>query len=300
MSAAIGTLSRFAIGPANPVTLPLQFERETFARQDEPVDGNALRGTFGHSIEVIQDGIQRVAGTVDFIPQALEWSYLLPWIMGGTPTGPVSGVTTYPFSDAALPLNFVTIDRKAQVFTYAGVAVDRATFRASRGTTLTVSLDLVGQTETPASSGTFPALTLDVTTHPLLFTQLVLSINSTSVQCFDFELTINHHIDRDRFLNTLNLTAVNQLDRTCEFRTNLPYGDQVALYTAMSAGPGAVAMSATFTNGGSVLTMSSPAVSVPKKTPTVPGRQEIRLPWGGMLAKSGSTNELTIGLNPGP
>ena len=298
MTAAIGTLAKAGIGATSSVDKPLQFESESFSRKDEAYNGNALRGTFSSSIELVRDGIQRIDGVISLIPTAVELSTVLAWILAGTPTG--SGTVTYPLADTALPTKYLSIDRVAQVFNYTGVAVDKATFSAARGTNLKLDLDLVGQTETAASAGTFPVLTLDVTTLPFVLTDAALTIGGTSVQAFDVKLEINNHIDRDRYLFSKTLSAINRLDREINFSCNLPYGDYVAIYTAMTAGPTAVPVVLTFTVGGSVLTFTMPAVSVPKRTPNVPGRSEIILPWGGRALKSGSTFELTTTLNNGP
>ena len=152
MAASLGVLGQFGIGTANPVTQRLNYESEDFTRKDEVINGNGLRGTREEDAELMRDSIQRINGPVSLIPTAVEWSYLLAWILGGTPSG-----NSYGLGDT-LSTRYVTVDRRVKVFTYAGVGVDKATFKASRGTPLKLDLELIGLTSTPGNSGTFPAI----------------------------------------------------------------------------------------------------------------------------------------------
>lgn len=298
MTAAIGSLAKLGIGSASPVTQALNFEKESFIEQDEVYNGNALRGSLSNDIGLMRDGIKRVSGSIGLQPTSLEWTYLLQWILGGTPTG--SPTVTYPLADGAPVTKYLTIDRRQKVFTYAGVAVEKASIRATRGTCLTCDLDCVGQTSSTGAAGSFPAISLDVSTEPLVFTDLTLSIGGTTVAAFDFNLEIENRIDRDRFLNSLTLTAINKLERTIKFSTRLPYGDYQAIQAAMTAGPTIVAVVATFTNGGASMVFTMPAISAPLKEPSVPGREEITFDFAGTAKRTSGSLELVTTLNPGP
>lgn len=299
MPASIGTFGKFGIGAASPVTQRLQYANESLLREDEVIDGNGIRGTRSSDIEMVSDSIIRVRGPVNLIPTAVELAAVLEWIMGGTPTG--TPTVTYPLADT-IPTKFVTIDRKAKVFTYTGVGVKKATFRAAKGTNLTLQLDLVGMTASaPANAGTFPNLTLDKTTKPWVFHQLILDVDGTAnVSCASFELSVDNMIDEERFFNSQTLTAVNALDRVVMFSTAVPYGDYTALHAAMNAGSGGLSATAVFTCNGQVLTFSLPAVAIPWKDPETPGRVELMLPLAGRAYRSGTTDELSITLNPTP
>ena len=297
MAASIGTLGQLGIGDADPVTQRLNYVTEDFTRKDEVIDGNGIRGTRSQDSELVMDGIQRINGPVNLIPTALEMSYLLQWIMGGTPTG--TGTVTYPLADT-IQTKYLTVDRRQKVFTYAGVGVNMATFRASRGTPLSVELGLIGQTESVGNSGTFPVLTLDVSTKPFVFHNLVLSVESTTVSCAEFMLSVNNMIDADRFFNSQTLTAVNALDREIRFGTSLPYGDYEAIRAAMNAGAGGLSVVATFTVGNTALAFSLPAVAVPMRAPGTPGRVEIMLPVEGRAYRLAGARELVTTLDSTP
>jgi hypothetical protein len=111
------------------------------------------------------------------------------------------------------------------------------------------------------------------------------------------DITIDNAIDRDRFFNSQTATALPPMDRHVTMELSAPYGDASALYGMGAAGAAVVA---TFTNGGAVLTMTAGRVAFPRKSPGVPGRQEIMLPLHGTAYKSGSTAELVTTLAVGP
>ena len=155
-------------------------------------------------------------------------------------------------------------------------------------------MDVVGIDEAVNAAGSFPNLTLDTTTKPFLFYDLALTIGATQQYwCQEFELSIANAIDRNRFFNSPVLTALNPTDRQIRFRTKVPYGAASALYGAGSSG---VALSAVFTYGGQILSITAGTLVFPRKKLTVPGRQEILVPIEGFLMKSGGTYELTTTL----
>jgi hypothetical protein len=297
MSASIGTLGALAIGLADPVDKRLNYESEDFTRKDEVIDGNGIRGTRSSDIELNRDSLQRIDGPVSLIPTALELTYLLEWILGAAAVGNV-----YALADT-IATRFMQVDRKIKVFKYAGVGVNKATFKASRGTALKLELDLVGQSSTPAAAGSFPAIALDVSTKPFIFSDLVITVGGTTVSTTDFELEIDNKIDKDRYFNSLNLTAVNALDREIRLKTSLPYGDFESVRAAMNAGANGLGVNATFTNGGTSILFALPAVAVPMHEPGTPGRSEIMLPVEGRAFRLGGaagTKELTVTLDSTP
>lgn len=249
-----------------------------------------MRGTRSHSVERNLESIKRVGGQLVMQPNVVELGLLLPWIFGAAGSG--AGTVTYALADT-IPTRYVHIDRVAKVFEYAGVGVDSATFRASQGEPLELELDCIGQTETVDNAGTFPALSIDLTTRPWMFHNLVLSIAGTTYNTRDFTCTVNNHIDRERFFNSQTLTAVNAMDRDITISATLPYGDATAVYTSGMAA-GGVAAVATFTNVDSdVLTLTFVKVAAPSLSPVVEGpRSEVMLRWQGSAFKSSTTEPL--------
>lgn len=291
MTAAIGTLGKLGIGSSAPVTTWLDFQSEDVKKRQEIFNGNGVRGTRSHSVERTRPSLAYVGGVIELIPNAVELAAVLEWILGGTPSG-----TTYPLADT-LPSRVIAVDRVTKVFSYTGCKIDKATFSCSQGEALSVSLDVVGIAESIGNAGTFPALIIDVTTGPFMFSDCVITVGGTAVTPKDISISISNFIDRERFFNSLTLASVETLDREIAFSCNLPYGDQSALYGSGSTGAEVVC---TFTNGNTSLVMTMVKVVFPDESPNIPGRQEIMFPITGRAYKSGTTLELVTVLDSVP
>lgn len=173
MGADYGVLAKLGIDTANPVTARFDFMSEGMLAKSTMEYGGGLRGTRSRDVSRVREGPRRIAGPITLQPDAVELALLLPWILGGTPTG---GPTfTYPVANA-LPSRYVTLDRIIDVYTYNSVFVNKATFSASEGRMLQVVLDLVGVDETIGAAGTFPAISIDVANTPWLFEDAVISV----------------------------------------------------------------------------------------------------------------------------
>lgn len=291
MAPIYGFQAQLGIDTASTVTKRFDFQSESLACDEEFIDTNGLRGTRAHAVERLRQGNRRVGGQIRLQPTAVELANILEWILGGTKSG-----TTYPLADA-LTDRYVVVDRGSKVFSYNGVVVDKCTIRGAQGEPLDVTLDVVGKDETVGNSGTFPSLTLDTTTGPFIFTDLAFSINATTVQAKEVEIVIDNKVDKDRFFNSQTATALYAMDRVITLKTSLPYGDANALY---NTGVGGVATTATFTNGATSLLFDFAKVAFPRKSPTVPGREEVMLPLEGTAYKSGTTLELVTTLDSTP
>jgi len=298
MSASIGTYGKLGIGAANPVDKRLRYKDEDFIAKLGLIDGNEINGQLDRQIELVRDGEIRVAGPINLVPNAVEISYLLQWILGGTPTG--TPLVTYPLTQTNnLPEKFVTIDRVIKVFTYSGVKVNRATFRAVQGGPLELSLDLIGKTLVgEGAAGSFPNITLDLSNGPFVMRDLTMTVAGTTVTPKEFTLTVDNVLNPDRFFNSQTLVSIDQQDRRISFETSLPYGDFQALKAGFTSAGTAVV--ATFTNAGAVLGFSLVKVAIPYTDPGTPGRSEIMLAVSGDAMASGTTPSLVTTLNPGP
>ncbi len=246
-------------------------------------------GTYGATSLLITLDLQATATYTDTNAVSLK-----------TGTVPVSntaasGTITFPLAET-IPSRFVTLDKIQDVYT-SECGVDSWSLRGSQGQPLSLSLNLVGKDHTAGGASTFPVLNQDFTTKPYIFTDLILTVNSTPYSCRDFTITGNNFVDRNRFFNSTTLTALNAMDRAFSISTTLPWGDASALYGAAAGG---LSMSAVFTDGGSILTFSSSILQFPKQTPTMPNRSEIMYPIRAILKRTGSTAELTCTQATGP
>ncbi|MDB5312657.1 MAG: hypothetical protein JWO38_6859 [Gemmataceae bacterium] len=295
MAAAITTLGRLGIDSSNPVTQRFDFNYFDLGVQVDLKDMNGTRGKYSKDSNRVRTNLTHVAPRVRCQPTSLELSRLLQWILGGTPSG--TPTVTYPLGNTTVQ-RYVAFDPNGgNLWTLTGVAVDEARFKAAQGEPLDLDLSLVGQTY--AVSGSFPAIALDVSTQPFLFVDAVLVVGGTTVQSKDFELAVANGIDRNRFFNSGTLTATNKLTRKITCHVTIPYGDYSTLFNTGSGS--SVSVTATFTNGGAVLTFNLGGVRFKPKNPQSEFNQEVMLPLEGeAFSADGTTEVLITTLNPGP
>lgn len=290
MAAAITTLGKLGLGATaeeSPVTRRIDFREFDLGIERELADMNGTRGKYDKDDDRVRPNRIRVAPRLVCQPTATELTYLLPWILDGTPSG-----TSYPLGNTTA-LRSVAFDPNAgNLWTLPNVAVDEASLRCSEGGPLDVSLNLVGRTY--AISGSFPALSLDVATQPFLMTDCALTIGGTTTQFAEFGLTIRKNLDKDRFFNSTTLTAQNKLKREIVWSVGVPFGDNTSQFaTGESAAPTVVA---TFTNGVYVLTLTS-SVRFKPKSPSSPFQKEAMLTHEGeAYSPDGTTTSLAVTL----
>lgn len=292
MAAAMGNLSQFAIGASDPVSQRLDARNVSIAAIQEMPDFSGMRGTRSRGSERVRESIKRCNGSAEFVPTAVELSYLLPWILGGTVSG-----TTYPLGDS-MPERYVTVDRVHKVHTYNGVKVDKGTFSAKSGDALHCQVDMVGKDETQANAGTFPSLTLDSTTKPFMLHDLSLTVDGNTVYSDGIMVAIDNKLNKDRFLNSITLTEVTSTDRLVNVQLTIPYGDSGSIYPTTAAG---VPVVMTFTNGTVSVAFTFAKVVFKREAPTIRGRNdEIMLVLNGEAKKSGSDLEVVVTLDSTP
>lgn len=267
---ALGVLSKFSIGNANPTDKPLDFESNTLSRRSGFLDPQGLRGTVAHAANRVRENSRVVAGDVLLAaPTAVEHSYVLPYVLGGTPVG-----TSYPMAET-LPAFVAQRKVGGSRFTYTGCRMNRATYSARKGTALQVALNIlgVGISKDPDSGGTaFPALTLDNTTGFFQFEDLVCTINGTTIDILSWQFTFDNVVLM-RAANSVTPTVVYRTDRIVSARIEVPWGDDETLYDLAVGG---VTLSSVFTNGGTSLSFVCPKFQVPAQDPDTAGRDEHR------------------------
>lgn len=284
MAAAQGSQSKFGIGTTSTVDQPYDYKSESIACNEDFYDPDGIIGSRERLSERVRQNIRHIGGSVTLEPNSIELANLLPWILGAVASG-----QTFNLSDT-LPSRYISIDRVTKVFTYAGCVVNRATFSASEGGPLTVSLDVIGTDETVANAGTFPSLTISTAAGPYMLSDLAITVGGSSYNFREFSITIDNMLET-RFLNSLTATAITPRDRLVSVGLRGPYGDQSALYGLAVAG---VAVVATFTNSTLSTVFTMPAVQFPRRSPTVGGKSEIYLPLQGVARKLSSTASLTV------
>jgi hypothetical protein len=293
--AALSKLARLglsAIGATSPVNLGVQFQRLHTGAEEQVLDTarDVNFGSLTHSLSRAVENLRRAQPSMTLKPNVgeLKDSGLLQWCMGGAPTGTTT--ITYPLAAARLLRN-VGIDDTARYTEIQNAAVDVATFHAQSGGELYLDLDVVGTDFTNA--GSLPALT-QPTGPPFLMGQLALNVGGTTpVYVESFRLTLNNHIDRNRYFNSFALPDVIKTDRTVEIEIPMPLGTHFALWNA-GAGSAGVSVTATFTSAaGKVLVFSMPSVRSGDSPYDLDVPREVIVPWRGMALSDTADAELS-------
>lgn len=283
---SVGTLSRFGADNVNPVAKAFEYKTFTLGKHNTVISTDGIRGTRSHPVERTRAGTYTVSGQIGFEPGPADLDTWLNWITGGTKQGDNS----FPIQET-VPNFFVTIDRIAQMHTFAGCAIDKAVFHATQGSTLMMTCDIEGKTETLGPVAGFSSL-LPSLAPPYVLMDAVLTYGGTAYQFREVEVSFENSLKKDRFMNQISRTDLPALDRHIGVSLSLPYTtDQIALYD-QNVTQGNVVV--TFTNGIYTLTFTLPAVQFPTEPPEMPGREEILLPLRGTARKTGGTPEITI------
>lgn len=289
MAEKVGTLDRLFISEDDSSYTELEFlPNPSLGFQEDILNMNGLRGTLDPVSARSRKGIGQVVGNISFAPNAAELDILLKWITGSAK----SGNNFTPASSAAA--RYLRAARDGDYDLYTGVYVQQATFSCSEGSPLTVSLSLVGKTETTGSSlpGTLTAI--DDTEGPYVMYDCVLSVASTAYPFRQFTLNYGNNLDV-RHNNSSTPNTITLTDRQVGVSLALPHGDASALYNPALAG---VAVVATFTHGvqtGKSLTITLPKVQAPREPKPFGQRgQASTLTWNGISRYDGSNPVVTF------
>lgn len=283
---SVGTLSAFGASLTTPVNAKYEYKSFTLGKHNTVLSTDGIRGTRAHPVERTRAGTYTIGGNITFEPGPTDLDFWLNVITGGTKDG------SNNFSPAeTLPYFSIGIDRIAQMHTYNGCVIDKATFKASQGSLLELALDIEGKTEVLGAIAGFSALA-PTTQAPYVLMDAVLTYGGTTYQFREVELVYDNAVKKDRFMNSISRTDIPALDRIISLTLSLPYTtDTTGLYD-QNVTSGNVVI--TFTNGALNFTITCPAVQFPTEPPETPGRDEILLPLRGIARKTGSTAECTL------
>jgi hypothetical protein len=295
MAGSVTALARLGIGTSDPVDTALQFRDFDPGVRRELRDTNSTRGTFFKDGNRIRENRRVVAPRFSSEPTAPEWAVLLPWIMSGTPTG--AGTLTFPWADTVASRNLHFKPIAGEEWFLGSVGINTATLRAASGEPLSVDLDMLGITHNDAHA-TLPALSYDQTLQPYILSDLSLTVGGIARKCREFSLVVNCGLDAGRYLNSLELTALQKLSASFVLTVDVPSGDNAALW---KLGVSATAFVATFTNPqtSAVLTISAADVRFPGISPAHPFQGEGFLRIQAEACRVGAGQPLTITQNPG-
>lgn len=291
MSDKVGVFDRLAYAASGVTTATAEFEfaeGSELGLQESFIDTNQLRGTRSHSSERVRRGTRRVDGTINMAPTPVELTTLLPLILGGTPSA-----GSYPLGESLTLFNLFAV-RDGTVYTYQDCVVDSATFTASEGGPMQLSLSVIGKDE--VQSGSMGAVSVDLTTQPFTLMDTTVTVAGVTRQVTSVEISIRNMVQA-LWRNSLTITQLKATDREISISLPASQGTDSDLYGSALGG---VAVVVTFTNGGTSLSFSATKVQAPKQPLPWGERGILNLPWRGVARKDGSTLELTTTLDATP
>lgn len=296
MAGSITALSKLGIGSSTTVTDRLAFADFSPGVTVSLLDTNATLGQFSKDGNRVVTNQKEVFPRLSMEPTAIEWSKILEWIMGGTPTG--SGTVTYPLGNAT-PERYVHWNpNAAESYLLTGVAVDTATIRGATGTAVSVDLELVGR-QYDAAPASFPAIDLDKTSRPFILSHMVITAGGVTKKPRGFTMTVRNMIDRTRFLNSDELTVTQKLGRQITLSCEVPSGDNSGFWDDGLTGATWVA---TFTNpiSSAAMVFSLTDIRYPARAAEHPrGGEGFLTIEGEAYMASGGTEALVTTLNLG-
>lgn len=307
---AVSTLGRLYISLSSNgsyLTAPdesYEFLSETVSAHKTIIDTNGLSGTRSHKKERTRAGNYTVSGGLEFNPTPVDLRKWLPRILGTAESGAGTSGSPYIYAVAeTLPYWYYTADRVTKVFHYDGCKVDTATFSASEGELLKLSLGIEGLTETVAAAASVSSpATLDITSHPFRFVEGVFTMVSGARPVKSFSLNVNNGLDKGRFNNTITRSALPELDRTVTFEAMTPYtpgtttSGETDLYDQTNDGTTATLVFTSTVDSNNILTFTLATLQVEAESPVQNARGETMLSIRGTARMSSSTKEIVAQL----
>lgn len=286
--ATVGTLTRCCFGTVNPPTIAFEYKQFGLKLHQEILSTDGIRGTHNHPSERTRLGKRICSGPIDLQPGPADIDTIMPLVTGSTK----NGSNQFPLAETLLPF-FAIVDRITNVYTYIGCEVDKCVIHAAEGEPISMQLQVEALDEQEGASGSFPAGASYNLQSPYVWYDGVLSIGGTQYQFKECTITIDNHLGKSRFMNSVTRTDLPFLDRIIECEIRMPSTtDQSALLSY--PGVTAESFSLTLTQGSSSLVLSSSAYQIEPQSPDTPGREEVLLPLRGQFRSLGGTLPLTI------
>jgi hypothetical protein len=284
MGISAGVAAQLGWADSGTADKAFSFISESLRKTGVNIGDDGIRGTRSEASERIRASNFTIAGSISMQPNPAELVDILKWC------GLSAAGTTYTLTEAVTSRD-VTVDRVAKVFTYAGCYVNRATFSSSEGSPLSVTLDLVGKTETVANAATFPSLSFSAAA-PFMHTDGTFSLVSSSRTPKSSVITIDNMLIA-AFNNSQSAGFITTGGRRVSAEFTLPYSSaETDLYAQAVAGSAATI---TYAVGGYSLAFALASLQCPDNAPVVTNKNgEIVLQVAGIARTVSTTKELIV------
>lgn len=315
--------------PFNPSSAQcLEFQSESLQQQTSLFYNDGIRGTRSRARERVRKATKTVSGSISMTPSKTELRTLLPWILGTNETGTGTSGDPYLYAQSETMQEFQILTSRSQaqlgvhtdeIFLYEGCRVSRATFSASAGGALQLTLDIEAETEktfadegiTTGFDGSTNVITGGATDSPtsvpdtntmFMFYDTGhangnLTLANADRECFDWSLSIDNVLDTGRYMNSLTRTNIPSLDRIVSMTATVPFtAAEDELYdmdvnsTSPDTNTNLVKFYAELGTNDDVLQFTLGTWNIESRSPTTNGKGEIVLSLsGGIYRKNTST-----------
>lgn len=278
-----------------------QFEyiSESLVQTQTRFHSDGIRGTRSKREERCRVTQEAIGGTITFHPTPDELAVLLPLITG---SGGAAGELRETLSSFG-----VLIDRGTNRFAYDGCVVNSATFSASAGQPMSLTLNILGKKENVGGSFStdIPDISEDA---PWIMSDAAFSLPSdaSATELMSFSVEINNELMDGRYMNSITRTDIPSGGRSVNVSMSVPYtADEAALYdAALFSNPGATITltqpsSSDGVGGNSeVLTFTFGGIEFPGNSPTVAGKNgEYMLSLAGPAYATDTRDEVLIAIS---
>lgn len=289
-NASMGYATRVGAGAADPVTNEFDFLSCTVTGSQELITSDGIRGTRSMMSQQAAAGVQAVGGQLVMDARPDDLDFWLPYILGGSKDGATNIIA---LADAIGEF-YLTVDKVAKVYTYAGCKVNSARFSGGSNQMVQMTLDIQGKTETEGAAGSFPDIAASLSAlQPYVFHQGVLTIGGTEYEFSTFEVLINNNLALDRYNNSQTRTQLPPGPRVITLGCDLPFtADEVTRRGADATG---AAGTLVFTNGTRSLTFTFANLKKPQSPVTIGGKAaELTLPCQFQAFATSAGDELSV------
>jgi len=308
--ASITTFMQWAIknsGGTLPATQLIDNVTGRIGASQEIADSNGQNASLTGRINRMRVTGLPVEPTFSFEPTALEWTYLLPILLGGTSAGTTPIVYT-PGNDLPLFSAQGVEDRGGTPFphNYTNLAVDSWTIRSQPGGLLGLDISCIGTGYENTTA--FPSLSnFDNVYSPFAYPDLTgdgatgldgaFTINGTSRLTWSISLTCNYNLDRGRRPHTLAVQGLRKRARDISCQFSMQADDAQNIYASDLRGLTGYPVVMRWRNPVQTteyLEINMPSVIFPLPDIDLPRREEIRPTVSGMAKYDGTNPPITF------
>ena len=266
---------------------PPGFEFLSFGlkRQDTQTDSQGIRGTRSRLSQRTRITQRACSGAIVMNPTPTELDLLWPWILGGSTSGGVTGV------GETLSDRYIGIKRVRKMATFSECKVASFVLSGQQGQPIQTTLNVEAQDETEANVASWPSITYP-TDNMFVFSDLALTIDSTTHYFSQLTLTIDNVLQADRYLNSLTRDKITPQDRAVTIDLGLPYDDVSDVLYGLD--PDGVAASLVMSDGTTTYTFAFGNVKAAAVGPEIAGKSEILLPLQLRCFYDGTDREIKV------